>query len=114
MDLIRLCSLYHEGFVELTNEFSAGRIFTERPRFEGRLQQLFNDLAAVYHFPGFNYTIVSSKFIGRQNEHGNFSGCNGLMQRNMVDAGLYVYYYPSFEPTLDVSSIISEQKISIF
>src|SRR4029077_1163415 len=104
MDSIRLCYFIdgkESDFVRLDQSIRENEILTSKPTFLGYFKQLLDDFAELYYLPNFNYTIQSQRSIGRQVSPGIFDGCNGLMQRNQTDAGLYVYYYPSYHPDID-------------
>lgn len=112
MEPIRLCYIGSKSLLGFDPD--EGQVIHRPLHWKGPLKVILNPIAELFFFPQFNYTVIRERIIGKQDSNGNFSGCNGQLQRNQADAGLYTYYYPSFEPTIDVSHIISEQKLSIF
>lgn len=117
MEPIRLCYIEKQYVHQLHHSIPKGDVFNRPASFEGFLKILLNPLAELYFFPEFNYTIMAENDIGKHGVSGTpysqINGCNGRIQRNQSDAGLYPYYYPSFEPSIDVSHIFLEQTLSI-
>lgn len=112
MDVIRLsCVITYEGFHECST--GTPKVLLRKPKLKGFFEPFLNVLFDVFLSPSFNYTIEGSDIVGSQDSNGTFSGCNGKIQRNESDAGLYIYNYPSHESTIDVSNVISEEHISI-
>lgn len=113
MDPIRLCFLRMSDGIELPASVKENVILSRKPRFKGFFENFMNNFLDIFFLPHFNFTIQGSDKMGVQNANGSFDGCNGKIQRGEADAGLYLYYYPSYDETIDVSQITDERTLNI-
>lgn len=113
MDPIRLCFIRINKGVELPEEFQEKVVLPRKPYFTGFFETYMDGFLDIFYLPQFNYTLQGEYKMGIQNSNGTFDGCNGLIQRGEADAGLYLYYYPSYEDSIDISQITDEREINI-
>lgn len=112
---IRLCFARVRHAISLENDKMEGMLLSQKdkPTFGDFRKTFMNEFVDIFFRPNFNYTVHGSDGEGLRDSHGNFTGCNGQLRRNESDAGLYLYYYPSFDDSLDVSQVTSEAGLTI-